>query len=129
MRPHSEMLCDKSVKLGFRRNPNLRDMLVHSRLSYPPKPQTQGFRPPNLNKLCTNAECNCCLLLDKSDNCTSSVTNHKYIVPSKISGKLNNLIYSLSCTRCHVKYVGETYRCLKERHSEHLQDIRHKCNP
>ncbi len=122
-------LSDKSVKLGFRRNPNLRDMLVHSRLSYCLKPQTRGVQPPYPNKLCMNAECNYCPLLDKSGNCISSITNHKYIVPSRLSCKLNNLIYLLSGTRCHVKYVGETYRSLKERLSEHLCDIHHECNP
>ncbi len=50
-------------------------------------------------------------------------------MPSKISCNLNNLVNSLSCTRCHFKYVGETYRSLKERFSDHLRDIRHECNP
>ncbi len=103
-------------------------MLVHSRLSYPPKPQTQGVCAPPTQTNCTNAECNYCPLLDKSGNCISSVTSCKYIVPSRISCKLNNLIYLLSCTRRHVKYVGEKYHSLKEKLSEHLCDIRHECN-
>ncbi len=39
----------------------------------------------------------------------------------------NNIIIKIC--KISVKYVGETYRSLKERLSEHLRDIRHECNP
>ncbi len=84
---------------------------------------------PNPNKICCKTDYNYCPVLDKSVTCFSSVTTLKYIVPSRISFKLNNLDYLLTCTRWQLQYVGETYRSLKERPSEHLHDIDHKCNP
>ncbi len=42
---------------------------------------------------------------------------------------MNNLVYLLSCTRCGLQYVGETYRTLADRLCEHLCDIRHEANP
>ncbi len=70
-----------------------------------------------------------CPLMDKSGTCFSSVTTHKYIVPSRISCKLNNLVYLLTCTYCQLQHVGETYCSLKERLSKHLGDIGHECSP
>ncbi len=54
--------------------------------------------------------------------------NQKYIVPSRFSCKLNNLVYLFTCTRCGLQYVGETSRNLATRLSEHLHDIWHEAN-
>ncbi len=127
--PTLKCIAQKPVKMGFRRNPNLRDLLVQSRITYPPNANTGIQSLPNPNNICSKTDCDYCPLLDKSGTSFSSITTHKYIVPSRISCKLNNLVYLLTCTHCQLQYVGETYLSLKERLSEHLRDIGHECNP
>ena len=127
--PTLKCISDKEPKIGFKRNPNLRNLLVHSKVSYPPIPTRTTGGPPKPGKICSKTNCPYCSTLDKGGACRSFVTSQKYIVPSKISCKLNNLVYLFSCTRCGLQYVGETYRTLAERLSEHLRDIRHEANP
>ncbi len=129
MHPYTQMHILKPVKMGFCRNPNLKDLLVHSRITYPPNTNTGNQSLPSANKISSKTDCDYCPLMDKSGTCFSSVTIHKYIVPSRISCKLNNLVHLLTCTCCQIQYVDETYCSLKERLSEHLHDIGHECNP
>ncbi len=98
---------DKSIKLGFRRNPHLRDMLVNSRLSYPPKPQTHGVRPQTQTNSAPMQNATIVPYWTKAIASVPLQTTNTLCPP-------RYLIYSLSCTRCHVKYVGETYHSLKE---------------
>ncbi len=127
--PTLKCIAQKPVKIGFCRNPNPRDLLVHSRITYPPNTYTGNQSLPNPKKISSKTDCDYCPLMDKSGICFSSVTTHKYIVPSSISCKLNNLVYLLTCTRCQLQHISETYCSLKERLSEHLRDIGHQCNP
>ncbi len=91
--PTLKCISQKPVKMCFRRNPNLSDLLVHSRITYPPSTNTGTPSLPNPNKVCSKTDCDDCPLLDKSGTCFSSVTTLKYIVRSRISCKLNNLVY------------------------------------
>ncbi len=121
--PTLKCICKKTTKIGFRRNPNMRDLLVHSRVSCPPAPTltTGGTLKPG--KICHKTDCLYCSKLNTEGSCHSFVTSHKYFVPSKISCKMNNLVYLLSCSCCRLQYVGETHRTLADRLSEHLHDI------
>ncbi len=84
---------------------------------------------PKPGKICVSTNCHYCPHLDKNGACWSFTANQKYIVPSRISCKLNNLVYLFTCIRCGLQYVGETSRSLATRMSEHLCDIRHEANP
>ncbi len=89
--PTLKCISQKTVKTGFHRSPNLRDLLVHSRITYPPSTNTGTPSLPNPNKVCSKTDCDYYPLLNKSGTCFSPITTHKYIVLSRISCKLNNL--------------------------------------
>ncbi len=92
-------ISEKQPKLGFRHNPNLRDLLVHSRITYPPTHNSRSAGgTPKPGKICVSTNCHYCPNLDKSGACWSFTTNQKYIVPSRISCKLNNSVYLFTCT-------------------------------
>ncbi len=84
---------------------------------------------PKPSKILVSTNCHYCPHLDKSGAWWGFTTNQKYIVPSRISCKLNNLVYLFTCTCCGLQYLGETSRSLATRMSEHLHGIRHEANP
>ncbi len=127
--PTLKCISEKTTQAGFQCNPNLRDLLVHSRVSYSPTPTRTTGGVPKPGNICHKTDCPYCSKLNTEGFCHSFVTSHKYIVPSKISCKMNNLVYLLSCTRCGLQNVGETYLTLADRLSQHLRDIRHEANP
>ncbi len=54
--PRLENICHKKVVVGYKRPQNIRDILVSSRLCYPPAPyKPKGFINPT--KLCKNIKC------------------------------------------------------------------------
>ncbi len=128
--PTLKCISEKQPKLGCRHNPNIRDLLVHSRITYPPTQNTRSAGGTSKSgKICVSTNCHYCPHLEKSEAWWSFTTNQKYIVPSRISCKLNNLVYMFTCARCGLQYVGETSRSLATRMSEHLCDVRHEANP
>ncbi len=54
----------------------------------------------------------------------SHVTGRTYHAPVGANCQSNNLIYLITCKKCHAQYVGETYRTLGDRIYEHLYSIR-----
>ncbi len=108
--PTLKCISDKQPKLGFRHNPKLRDLLVHLRTPHPPQNNTHSAcSTPKPSKVCLSTNCHYCPHLDTICTSWNFVTNQKHIVPSRISCKLNNLVYLFTCTCC-LQYVGETSR-------------------
>ena len=124
-------LAQRQVVIGHRRNKNLKDILINSRLRYPPTNNTT--EPDNsqhiLRPICTTTNCKYCSLLVKSKNITSTTTNRTYTCRENYDCKNNNLIYLLQCTRCRSQYVGETSRMLHKRLWEHIHKIKLFANP
>jgi hypothetical protein len=128
--PHLQCIANKQIMIGQRRNKNLKDLIVHSRIRYP---SNAGSMNPtgwiNPTKVCNNTNCRICPHLDKSGRAISATTNLRYIIPQRISCMFNNIIYLISCKQCGLQYVGQTKRALKVRFSEHFRDIRHATTP
>lgn len=120
-------LYDKRTVIGHTRAKNLRDSLVHSRLRYPPPPTPAPTDRdiPNPTKVCKNASCRYCPLLDHSGKVLSTTTGRYYIVPQWFTCRFNNLIYCITCRRCNSQYVGQTKLTIMSRFQKHLLDIRH----
>ena len=102
----------KKTLIGFRRLPNLRDMLTSNKINYPPKPleRDSNALPPVCTRL---AKCTYCPQLNKIDHFTSTHTKHKYWcnrLPPKhrLTCEIYNVIYLIHSTKCIKQYIGET---------------------
>ncbi len=110
---------------GHERGKNLRDILVRSKLSYPPTVRNPTDTVINPNKVYNNSNCRYCPKLDHSGIVKSTSTKHTYIVPQRITCKFNNLIYLITCKVCQSQYVGQTMNSIQIRFQKHLNDISH----
>lgn len=82
-----------------------------------PEQWDTGFHP------CTNVNCTVC----KYGFYTFSLCqgSNTYPILHRLTCDTQGAIYLIVCKRCHIRYVGETSRCLKERMKEHISHI---CN-
>ena len=126
--------CDELKKIftqkpliGFRRFPNLRDILTKNKMSYPPKSITEGTDKP---KICTRiGKCTYCPRLTKISEFKSHHTgaNHKCINLPKntwLTREISNIIYLIECTKCGKQYIGETGRVFRQRMYEHIASVK-----
>ena len=115
------------ITKGFRRPKNLRDHLVRA-LCINPMDVQQDRRSNNLKKgkpkkRCSRPNCRYCPKLVKKGSINSPITGRKYNTIRNCDCETNNIIYCISCTRCHKQYVGHTKRTLRERMCEHFRFI------
>lgn len=94
---------------AYRRNRNLRDLLVRAKL-----PSLTAVKPQLLDKhFCT---------LEYVRNCDNGVV---YLLKQRFTTRLKNCIYLIFCNGCGIKYVGETRNSLATRMVQHRYNIRH----
>ena len=106
----------KPPLFAYKRNPNLKDFLVHSQLRTS-NPRTPGTLP------CNRPKCKTCPFTSSATALQSPKT--LFQIHRSFTCQSNNLVYAISCTHCDKIYIGETGRTLNIRFQEHLADIRH----
>ena len=110
---------DKPI-VGFRRLPNLRNLLTNSCTNYPPIKLDKPILKPNI---CSRlGKCTYCPLIKNKDrvSCNFTKKSHKTIdLPKHITCEISNVIYLITCSKCQKHYVGETSRALRKRMYEH----------
>jgi len=123
----TESLHSSRIIFGHRRNKNLRDILVHSKLGMPAT-NTRMHKDDPVNPLnkCKTKKCNYCPLIDRSGIIISTTTKRKYQARKHISCKSHNLIYCITCTVCNKQYVGQTKNRLMDRFGSHFWNIKKK---
>ncbi len=116
--------------LGHRRNKNLRDILVKSRIRYPPTRKLKQIsgKETNVCVYTSNIRCDYCLKIDTSGKMLCSKTKGTFKGPKDGTCGNNNLVYLVTCQRCHKQNVGETHRTHKERFYEHFYDCKRLSN-
>ena len=106
--------------VDFRRLPNLRDMLTKASIRYPsPVSDQPSLTPPICTRL---GKCTYCPLIKKIKSVQCNFTKKSFQLndlPKNISCELSNVIYLISCRKCHKQYVGETSRAFRKRMYEH----------
>lgn len=95
----------KSFKVvsAYRRHPNLKDLLVQTKL-YPPNsvPHSPGrFR-----------------------TATNPTTKTTYTTQRNITLRCHNCVYMIRCKKCRILYIGETRNSLSTRLSQHRYNVR-----
>lgn len=94
---------DFRIMPAFRRNPNLKQLLVKAKL-----PQT------GMMKSKTNTW----------KNIHNKTTGYAYQLPEHIPKTQTNCVYVIQCTKCHKLYIGETGNALNSRLTQHKYRIR-----
>ena len=101
--------------VSYRRDRNLRDILVHS-TDGPTTPSAAGSIP------CHCPRCQTCQYI------TSQTVLHgpksAHTIRDSFNCQSENVVYCITCRRCTSMYIGETGRRIRERFSEHLRSIR-----
>ena len=107
--------------VAYRRDTNIRDLLVHSRLlSSPVNNTTPGTHP------CCKPKCAACRYI-------SPITDIKgpkgrFTVKRHFTCQSSNVIYAVICRQCsdrtHFLYMGESYRTMASRGDEHERAAR-----
>ncbi len=116
-------LSEKRIIFGYRKEKNLKDMLVRAKL--PLSQPTNSPETKNKN-LCKTAKCNHCPLLNKDGEIHSSYTNVRYSCKKNISCKSSNLIYCIQCRTCKKQYVGQTSTTIMKRLQGHVDRVKRK---
>ena len=116
--PHTAHIKDDSFLMAFKRPPNLRDTLVHSRFSQndiPPAPGTWK---------CNKKKCHSCPHILEQPNFTNTDGSVTHSTMNHITCTTSHVIYLITCHRCHKKYVGQTSKNLNIRMYQHLYNIK-----
>ena len=103
-----------------RRPRNLKDLLIHARISTPSPSLLTGNSP------CKGRNCKCCAEIVTWNTFSSTTTSRTYNIRSEMACKSSNLVYLITCKRCNLQYVGETKQPLHIRMNEHVQISRPK---
>lgn len=106
-----EALRDFKMIMAYRRNKNLKDILVHTAVDR----RKTGNDP---------------WLLSHIPFIFNGISGRGHPIREIISPQVTNVIYVVQCQHCRIIYVGETGRALKIRIMEHVNNIKkgHKDN-
>ena len=118
MSPDTEDIPKKPLMIAYKRPPNLRDILVHSRFYRPPV--TPG------NTRCTAKHCQACRLMKVCTTFKHRTNGNQYKVRGQITCTTNNVIYMIQCKKCGKQYIGQTENPVKFRINAHVSDIKRK---
>lgn len=102
--------------VAHRRDKNLRDILVRSRLPCHPTQEDQPRGQP-----CNRPRCKTCTHISKRS--TIQFPNKTWRIRSSFTCTVRNLVYVICCKRCNKLYIGETGLRLGDRFARHLNDI------
>lgn len=105
--------------LAYRRDTNLRDLLVRSTVARPTQTPPGSFPCPK--PLCPTCPHLIPSAFLQGPKCVQKITR-------SFSCNNFNLVYAITCTVCPKVYIGETGRTLDTRFREHLADVRHNRN-
>jgi hypothetical protein len=118
----TDSIHQKTPIFGYRRNKNLKDILVHAKIPQAPTPEPV-LTVRNAARTCKSKNCRYCPRLDKSGHVHSALSNHRFETRTNITCNSNNLIYCIKCKKCGVLYVGQTKNSIKERFKQHFYSI------
>uniref|UniRef100_A0A0B7BLE8 Reverse transcriptase domain-containing protein n=1 Tax=Arion vulgaris TaxID=1028688 RepID=A0A0B7BLE8_9EUPU len=111
--PASSRIFSSPPLVAFRRDKNLRDLLVRSRL------RPSGGHVGTVT--CSRSRCYTCPYVFQAT--TISFPNTSFTIRQGFTCVSRNLIYAILCKRCGMAYIGETGLRLGDRFAQHLRDI------
>ena len=119
----SSTFPDKPI-IGFKRLPNLRDILTKASITYPPQPkEAKSIIPTHCTRL---GKCTYCPQICKINEITCKISGQKHKpidLPKHPSCELSDIVYLITCKKCDKYYVGETGRPFRQRMYEHQLSV------
>ena len=112
--PETRAVFPQPPLVAYRRDSNLRDILVHT--SDKSQSSFQAGTSP-----CLNARCRTCHYI--SSDTSVRGPQYSFVIKKAFSCQTSGLVYCISCRRCPAVYIGETGRTLRQRFGEHLRSI------
>ena len=122
----AEIFPEKPL-LGFRRLPNLRNLLTSNTVTYPPaNKHSIKLLPPVGTRL---GRCTYCPLLKKVSEfkSTHKGKTHKCVnLPEKhrLNCEIYNVVHLITCDRCQRQYTGESGRPVRKWIYEHIASVK-----
>ena len=109
------------IKITYRRSPNLKAMLVKSKVHFELQPR--------LSQPCWQPSCLTCTHMNTSQ-VISNKDNHSYCIRENFNCKSSDIIYVMTCNVCNIQYVGDTSNTMNSRCREYKSSFRtEKDNP
>lgn len=116
-------LHNHDVIFGHRRNKNLKDFLIRSKIQYPPIIKIAPLGDIAHKNPCKTKNCRYCPKINKTGSIISTYTKRSYSSKIRVDCKSNNLIYCITCKTCKLQYVGMTKNRLMDRFQSHFYNI------
>jgi peptide-methionine (R)-S-oxide reductase len=123
----TDSLFENNPIYGYRRNQNLKDDLVHAKITPSPTPDSL-IKRRKAERKCKSKNCRYCPRLETTGSIPSTSGDHIYPTRTDITCNSNNLIYCIKCRKCNILYVGQTKNSIKERFKSHFYSITHPHN-
>ena len=120
--PHLKEVFPDPPLVAYKRNRNIRDLLIQAKVPPPfkpyPKRRTNGMRK------CY--KCSTCPYILEGNKV--KLKNRFWNITHNVDCSSENIIYLIECNieRCKARYIGETDRTLRERIYEHKSYINNK---
>lgn len=115
---------DIRILAAYKKHKNLRNILVSSRFTTEHTSSTPN--QPTGSKRCPNTRCKACNFIVESNSFRSTHNQRTFSLKQAFTCKSCNLIYLITCRKCHKQYIGETGRTLAQRITDHTSYIRLK---
>ena len=112
--PETRAVFPQLPLVAYRRDSNLRDILVHTSDSSQSSFQA-GTSP------CLHARCRTCHYI--SSDTSVRGPQYSFVIKKAFSCQTSSLVYCISYRRCPAIYIAETGRTLRQRFGEHLRSI------
>ena len=115
--PNLKSVFPEPPTLSYRRNQNLRNLLVRSSINRPPPCQTASNSSP-----CQKSRCKLCPSMSKSNSILNTQSG-KTCYTSGGQRTTTNTIYAAECTQHKLIYVGQSSQKLNMRFNGHRSDV------
>ncbi|CAN7947414.1 unnamed protein product, partial [Ixodes hexagonus] len=108
-------------RVVYRRPQNIRNKLVHAKLTKPSSPKPGGCKP------CKKSRCKICRQMLSANIVSSTNSNFRHAIKSDVNCDSENVIYLIECSTCKEQYIGQTKTAFRFRFNNHKADV--KCKP
>ncbi|XP_078584852.1 uncharacterized protein LOC144867010 [Branchiostoma floridae x Branchiostoma japonicum] len=114
-----------SPLFAYRRNKNIKDLLVRAQIPKEDKNFLKKFTPSG-SFPCGRNKCSTCTHIKKINYFTSHRTGERHLIRNHINCQSRNIVYLIQCKKCGLQYVGETKQTLANRLNGHRSSINTK---
>jgi hypothetical protein len=123
--PKLKELFPNPPGVTYRRAKNLKDSLVHSKVTRSTGRENCNRR----NQQCGNSRCQVCFYVPKAIEPISSMDgSYTFTIRDTLTCSSENLVYMLQCGMCKKQYIGETGKPFRYRfnnHKSHVNSAKH----